>query len=398
MFTKFRICNFRTHVDTIIEPKDLTLLIGSNNSGKTNLLEGLRFFSELVKNSNPENPNPKSLGDLDVWNNGHALLGFFSPMSFECTYTSPLTVDYKLQIKRTPLESEREVKEFISLKSGYNEPFEQSVGGNKNLRLWTHLDNIKKGRLELDIFKSLLFDISNFIYFHFQPNVLKKHSQNRLDSYRTNFSIEHVIRELHIDQSNFLPILNFLRSKNPTEYTKFLAYLKRFEPSCMGIDESNQWLFDMGNGQLYSVKSNNISDGLIKAAAIALVCVAAPFSSCRLIMLEEIENGINQRNLSEFINWLRGVSDGGKNIQFILTTHSPSVIREFADHLDAVYNVHLKKKKGYVSDVTNMNESFKQLLRMGTLDENAIDEEDGVVHVRPYYLTELFYNGTLGTL
>jgi hypothetical protein len=85
-------------------------------------------------------------------------------------------------------------------------------------------------------------------------------------------------------------------------------------------------------------------------------------------------------------------------MQFILTTHSPSVIREFADRTDCVYNVHLRKKKGYISEVSNLSDALKTLIKFGAIKEETVVEDEGVVKIRPYALTEMFYNGVLGSL
>lgn len=119
-----------------------------------------------------------------------------------------------------------------------------------------------------------------------------------------------------------------------------------------------------------------------------------------MMMLEEIENGINQKNLSEFLSWLFDISQKGLKTQFILTTHSPSVIREFSKCLDSVYNFKLNRKKGYRTMVTNLNEALKPLVNMGTIEEDSIINRNGkeVITVKPYELTELFYNGILGEI
>lgn len=60
MFEKIRIKNFRTHVDTAINLNNLTLVIGANNSGKSNLLAGISHFSKLVSRAFPENSLEKN--------------------------------------------------------------------------------------------------------------------------------------------------------------------------------------------------------------------------------------------------------------------------------------------------------------------------------------------------
>ncbi len=54
MFQKFILKNFRTHTETSIELGVITLFIGANSAGKSNLLAGIRHFSRLVARGRPE--------------------------------------------------------------------------------------------------------------------------------------------------------------------------------------------------------------------------------------------------------------------------------------------------------------------------------------------------------
>ena len=53
MFTRFSFKNFRTHKETEIELGALTLFIGSNNSGKSNLFSAIRHLSRLAALGRP---------------------------------------------------------------------------------------------------------------------------------------------------------------------------------------------------------------------------------------------------------------------------------------------------------------------------------------------------------
>lgn len=175
--------------------------------------------------------------------------------------------------------------------------------------------------------------------------------------------------------------------------------MKRFVKSFNGIiiDKGlTKWQFDMGSSEFPYFESEKVSDGLVKAGAVALLC--AMKRPPAMIMIEEIENGINQKNLSEFLSWLSEISQKGMNTQFILTSHNPSVIREFSHRLDAAYKLHLREKD-YRSIITNLNDALIPLANMGTIDGELIEKEGKqIIQVPAYALTELFYNGVLGQL
>ncbi|RKZ42588.1 MAG: DNA replication protein [Gammaproteobacteria bacterium] len=45
MFNQITLINYKTHQSTTITLNPITLLIGDNNSGKTNLLSGIQHFT-----------------------------------------------------------------------------------------------------------------------------------------------------------------------------------------------------------------------------------------------------------------------------------------------------------------------------------------------------------------
>lgn len=189
-------------------------------------------------------------------------------------------------------------------------------------------------------------------------------------------------------------------------YSRFVALMRRFNDTFHGIrlNEKSQpiWEFDLGRRTtdrlLDEFPPNVLSDGFIKAVAIALlVSLRRPPS---LILLEEIENGINPGNIQEIMTWIwqaTSPSQEDNPSQFILTSHSPSVLREFYDRLSNVYTFRLDKRR-FQSDVRNLNTSLETLVGIGAVDGEIIEDETGdrIIKVPKYQLTELWYSGTIG--
>jgi predicted ATPase len=121
-------------------------------------------------------------------------------------------------------------------------------------------------------------------------------------------------------------------------------------------------------------------------------------------MLEEIENGINPGNIQQLMNWIwqaASPSQEGLSSQFIITSHSPSVLREFNEHPDHVYTVRLDKRSRQ-SDVRNLNIALDTLVGIGTIKDDEVeydsDEDTGnqLIKIPKYQLAELWYSGTIG--
>jgi AAA15 family ATPase/GTPase len=116
-------------------------------------------------------------------------------------------------------------------------------------------------------------------------------------------------------------------------------------------------------------------------------------------MLEEIENGINPGNIQEFLRLIwQATSRKGerRGTQFIMTSHSPSVLREFSDNLDHVYTMRLDKRS-FASDVRNLNVAMDSYVGIGGIDGEIIEEEGRrLVKITQRDLTELWYSGIIG--
>jgi AAA15 family ATPase/GTPase len=416
MFKLIKLSNYRTHVETALHLKDITLIIGSNNSGKSNLLNGLHYFSTLVSAAFPESGKSKELRKGNYFRHKHSLSSSDVPLCFYCEWEKGhIKITYELRLYCMEQSSPDQIgcKEKIvihrdSVPKIFLHGYEEA---SREMLLRTKLKNENLSPDEISITNTFFRSLSFLYYYHFQPSFLKGSAsplirgniiekKNYSEEFARSGKFPNISAELGREGANFLELVRFIKEKDEIGYGKFLGYLKRFVKSFNGIiiDRNiTKWQFDMGGNSFPYFESGDVSDGLVKAGAVALLC--AMRNPPAIIMIEEIENGINQKNVSEFLSWLEGVSEGGKNTQFILTTHSPSVIREFSGRLDSVYNLHLRAKD-YRTTVTNLNDAIKPLVNMGRIKEEDIAERDGkeIVQVSPYELTELFYDGILGEI
>lgn len=424
MFKQIRLKNFRTHIDTTINLSDIILLIGANNSGKSNLLAGINHFSKIISRSYPESEK-KEIHNSDFYPHRHSLSDENAPMFFSCIWEKDeFIIDYSIELYIEQFIKNKFVacRESISVKQGEEEIITQKSGFDKPsreilLRTILNEKNIesKTNRIIELFFRSLSFAF----YYNFQPSFLKGtalplrfdyQEQKMVPIPHVNFTEKNNKEAINIAISigeqghNFQELVKYVKKYDELTYGRFRGYLQRFVRSFNGIlidKNRTKWQFDMGENNFPFYDANSVSDGLLKAGAIALIC-AMKYPPA-IIMLEEVENGINQKNLTEFLSWLKSTS-GINETQFILTSHSPSVIREFNKDLEKVYKVDLKEKSGYKSTVTNLNDALISLVNLGTISEDAIigykELKDGKksVQIRAYEITELFYNGVLGNL
>lgn len=70
-------------------------------------------------------------------------------------------------------------------------------------------------------------------------------------------------------------------------------------------DDQVFWQFDItkDSSNLPYFEPKLVSENLLKAGAVALLCALKHPPA--LIMIEEIENGVNIENVAEFLGWIR---------------------------------------------------------------------------------------------
>lgn len=408
MFKQFTLRNYKTHRLTTIKLNAVTLLIGNNSSGKTNLLSGIQHFANLVRRGNPATDSDYTVHKSDYFDHKHRLAAETEPLSIEVLwsknnsevlYTLELYTNNnlsgnvgcreKLQVKGTETQE---------LEHGFKED-SQSLDLRKICATSIQSEDIQK---TINIFFRAL--VTTFSY-HLQPSFLKGYFS---DPNQTEHPSIKNPGYLGYEGRNLIPILLHIKEKEERIFSRFLVLMRRLNSSFQGVrwDRGRQsliWEFDLGRSGTDRIveefTSDSVSDGFVKAAALALlVSLRNPPA---LILMEEIENGINPGNIQEIMDWIwqaTAAPDKSKTPQFILTTHSPSVLREFHNYLDCVYITRLQKK-GFQSDVRNLSQALDTLIGIGTVEgEVFTDPNTGKVRVEmpKYQLAELWYSGTIG--
>ena len=248
--------------------------------------------------------------------------------------------------------------------------------------------------------------LTAFVY-HFQPSYLKQsgNGDERIFPYEQNARIA-IPSEIGYEGGKFQRLIFHAKEREEGVFSRFVALVRRLDEDFHGVRLNARdfpiWEFDLGNASterlVEEFSPDLLSDGFLKAAAIALiVSLERPPS---IVMLEGIENGINPGNIRELMYWLRHAALTQRahgSPQFILTSHSASVLREFSIYLESVYTLRLVKST-HQSDVRNLNTSLEELLGIGVIDGTVTEDEQGnrIVEVPPYQLTSLWFSGTIG--
>jgi predicted ATPase len=407
MFNKITLRNYRTHKATTLELKPITLLIGNNGSGKTNFLSGIQHFSQLIRRGNPFKQQDRNVLAKDYFPHRYRLANDEDSMSVEIEWSHKNhVVKYYMELyKNDNFDGNVGCREKLELRSELtSNPLEFNSGYEKetnSIELQSQISNSKNLEPEKkELLNCFFSDFANTFSYHFQPSFLK--------------GIAEVSREIENpaylghEGGQLSELICQLKNQDEKAYSRFLKLIRSFDNNkeFQGVSRDDSqfwWEFDLGKVRgdrlIEKLSADAISNGFLKATAIAFL--TSVLSSPALILIEEIENGINPGNIQELFYWLWQAASPRREditVQLIVTSHSPAVLREFNENLDSVYIFGLHKRN-YETHVTNLTESLDFKKDIGLLEGELIEEElngDRFLHIPKYRLAELWYSGSIG--
>lgn len=405
MITELHIDNFKSlHKISLDNLQPVNLLIGPNNSGKSNILKALKFFGGFLVGNIPDEELLKILIFHEVPSKSSNQL---EKLSIKIFTDQP---DNFGIINILPPSKEHFIPSF-AIVSG------KSIGHDRDLinntdNFISHLDSVE---LIFQKFESCYYNYPNLVppatYFEEEGNggpynygvryskfilnnAVKRRSVKGLndperglllpDSSQKQFFSP--IVELKIyrpdpsklldlypiqneqtvneDASNLVDFLITMSFRYKSIFQKITDDLQRFVPEFKDIN------FDVIKEPLKSIQekypnkslailgltdihertfwADSLSEGTLYF--LSLLCIIHQPEPPRLLLIEEPEKGIHPRRIRETMRLIFELAEE-KNIQVILTTHSTAVVDTFADMPEAVYIV---EREGQETKVKNL--------------------------------------------
>jgi len=326
MIKKIEIENFKSYLKTSLELGPFNVLVGPNDSGKTNFLSALRLLKYIAQGRISEffealpyyfvhcqipGCNQYIKMSIDIELETESLI--YSIVIDESPSNGIFIAEESLfdSKNRDMFYLKREKDVILALNEEIREEETKTFESNQTaLPLLTDMKTNKHAWLVTQKLKNILF--YNF-------------DTRRMSEPRSKMSERNLIlSEMGTNLSNVLFTLsnehkeNFERLKSLLK--KEISYVSDLE-----IRESEQYLYVLVSFDTrYKLFGEMVSDGLIKLLGIlALVCSPA---SAFQISIEEIENHVHHHRLECAIDHLRSLTLRPDPSQVILTTHSPSVL------------------------------------------------------------------------
>lgn len=352
MLQEFRVDNYKSLINMTFRPQEMNLLLGLNNSGKTNLCQALRFASGSVLGSLDQCANMISGTRTRITN--HFLqketIDFFI-RSIICYEDEELTFEYELTVlppKNPVIDATIKVEyEKLTVTGG---KFENTVliENNQDKVKLLHENDYLKGK-ENYIETSAPRDVTmlNRLY-----NLDNNHRANLFKRYlswwsyydlsisalRTSVQTKPNEFLLNVDGSNLSSVIYRLKTSNERDYRKLLKCLQDIEPQIEVINfqvasENNVFMY-FEDAQGHTLESWNASSGTLRFLAVIYVLLFQKVPLTPLITIEEPENGIYVGYLKNLVEMTQQSSN---HLQLIFTSHSPYFIDLFDSRLEQVF-------------------------------------------------------------
>lgn len=364
MLSRVRIAGFRSLADITLKPGRLTVLIGANGAGKSNVLSMLKLVplrglqrkigeaggADAVLHYGSKR-TPMLRIELDADHDGH-VYSYLADLGF--------AAGDKLQF-------EREALEYRASQASKPIPFELGSG---------HSETLLYGR-QSGAWKFVWLNawLENTAHFHF-------HDTSINSALRTNSRAVDT-RKLSPDGGNLAAYLKMLRDDGGDAgrkaFKRINALVRRVAPSVMELSPTAvdsrgdhfrlDWIDD--RGEVFGV--HQMSDGTLRAVAL-ITALAQPTSKLpSFISIDEPELGLHPAAIGLLAELARSVSH---KTQILFATQSTA----FLDHFDADEIVVAEREDG----ATVLRRLEPDRLA-GWLDEYSLSEvfEKGVIGGRP---------------
>lgn len=361
MITKLTVRGYKTLHDFSVELSPVTVVVGANNVGKTNLINAIEAIALAV-----------TYGDIDraFHDQGGvervATIGLSKPISFQLEAKfGEQRFDYFISQAEERLRLEGPVSASLSLQQGkWKDPWGASWvnGGSPG----AGLKLFRSSTTAPEAVRSFAQFVASMRTADFSPTVLKLASTPGPNS------------KLGREGQQIAAVLDRLAGEKPRARKLIDAEVHKVEPSIDGVitipaDAAGAKVIGVHEGDNV-FRAEQMSDGLL--LFVSLSTIAQMGGGATLIALEELERGIHPRRIRECLDQILRVSRSGS--QFLLTTHSPILLSEFRDYPEDVVIMERDRKTG------------------ATTARRLSDLPDVENQLKDISLGDLWYSGVLG--
>jgi predicted ATPase len=351
MLHEFTVDNFKSLINVTFRPQEENLLLGANNSGKTNLCHAMCILA-----GSSEVPLDKVI-EYFSWAASRITNVYFSKSTIDfhvrasvpfesqdLTFTYDLTVGIKAEQSLSPvIEVEHE---FLRVNGDGFDGVTLVENTRNGVLLLHELDHLqgRENRVRTSAPRDAtmlqrLYDLET----NPRANCFKEYlrSWRYYDlSVEAMRGLEHQpnVRSLARNGGNLASVIHSLKTTDERKYRTLLSYLREIDPridvvNFFPAEEMIVMYFEDSKGN--KLPASRASAGTLRFLALLYVLTVQPVTvPTPVLMIEEPENGLYVGMLKRLLEVMR---DTPSRPQVIFTSHSPYFIDLFDDRLEGVF-------------------------------------------------------------
>ena len=366
MITKLRLKNWKSFKDSTLYIDPLTVLIGVNASGKSNILDAFEFLKKLYTPSYSFTDAVNDIRGGKDWLIKHGEFSgeldiTFKDFNDECTFS--------VQISNVNGVLKYEAHIIKCNNVDYTTP---NLFENNNTRpLFVTINDEKSIAEKINHFYLSVIpeDIQNLFVFNPIPEKMRDFSP--------------VSSELKPDGSNIAGVIAALnpeeKEKLEAELTKYVSPLpekdiKKIQAVTVGLNNSDAMLycFEEWNPDK-AIDARGMSDGTLRFAAIVVALLTAKPHS--LLVIEEIDNGLHPSRAKELVKVLKEISIK-RSVDVLCTTHNPALVNELGGEMIPFINYVKRDAEGNsVIELLEEKENLAKLMASSSIGDLMTEDK-----------------------
>lgn len=361
MITKLHLINWKSFEDSIVFIDPLTFLIGTNASGKSNVLDAFLFLHLLMKGHTLEEAAALIRGGEDwIIRQGQSW--------FELTVTienDDVEYEYSIHVKK------------------------HNVGLSF---IENHISvSPKNKQKQIDADADFVLDVQTNIYVGFEKTLSNQDPKEVISVVRNALKSIFLLnpdpqamrrysklsKELRMDASNIAGVLAALNPEEKgrleeklTRYVKPLPErdINRITAVTVGLAASDAMLYCYEDWNPNTpVDARGMSDGTLRFAAIIVSLLTLKPGS--LLIIEEVDNGLHPSRARDLVKVLKEIS-AERQIDILCTTHNPVLMDELGNEMIPFISFVKRDKNGnsYIQLLED-KENLAKLMASGTVGD-----------------------------
>ena len=345
MIKEIRLQNWKSFEESVLYIDPLTFVIGTNASGKSNILDALSFLSDSAKGIPVNDIAQNTRGGID-WMirkgaDAFTLKVVVDARGGDLVYTlSCRKQDTALQIAFESLEQiavKKQTKRSLFYTDVNNENasspviptrfYQERRGPHKRMDLGrqtsvlSQMENLVAIKKVKDAALLVQNGLRNIFILNPIPNHMRDYSPLSERLNQDGGNIAGLLAGMNREEQDRV-------EKELTDYVRPLPEkdIKRIWAEKVGRFESDAMLYceeEWVNGEKIEIDARGMSDGTLRFIAIVVALLTGKAGS--LLVIEEVDNGLHPSRSQELVKVLKELGEKSR-IDIICTTHNPVLI------------------------------------------------------------------------